>query len=67
MADFPAVESRHLIGATQGPLMARHELTVDQAFELLRRYSSTGGIKLRDLAPEVARQRGLPEQLPLRA
>ena len=56
-----AVESRHLIGVAQGLLMARHELTVEQAFELLRRYSSTGNIKLRDLAAEVVRQRGLPE------
>ena len=56
-----AVESRHLIGVAQGLLMARHDLTVEQAFELLRRYSSTGNIKLRDLAAEVVRQRGLPE------
>lgn len=56
-----AVESRHLIGVAQGLLMARHDLTVEQAFELLRRYSTTGNIKLRDLAAEVVRQRGLPE------
>jgi len=55
-----AVESRHLIGVAQGLLMARHDLTVEQAFELLRRYSSTTNVKLRDVAAEVVRQRGVP-------
>jgi GAF domain-containing protein len=55
-----AVESRHLIGVAQGVLMARHDLTVEQAFELLRRYSSTSNVKLRDVAAEVVRQRGVP-------
>lgn len=55
-----AVESRHLIGVAQGLLMARHDLSVEQAFELLRRYSSTTNVKLRDVAAEVVRQRGVP-------
>lgn len=56
-----AVHSRHLIGVAQGIIMNRYDLTVDQSFEVLRRYSSHANVKLRDLATTVIDQRRLPE------
>ena len=56
-----AVQSRHLIGVAQGILMATHELTMDQAFEVLRERSSHQNLKLRDLALVVVEHGGLPE------
>ena len=44
-----AVHSRHLIGVAQGILMNRYELTLEQSFDVLRRFSSQANIKLRDL------------------
>jgi GAF domain-containing protein len=55
-----AVRSRHLIGVAQGILMTRYELTMDQSFEVLRRFSSHANIKLRDLAAVVVETRRLP-------
>jgi len=48
-----AMQTRHLIGMAQGILMARHGLTPDRAFEVLRRYSSTENVKLRDVAERL--------------
>jgi GAF domain-containing protein len=56
-----AVQSRHLIGVAQGILMNRYELTLDQSFEVLRRFSSQANIKLRDLAAAVIEHRRLPD------
>lgn len=56
-----AVETRHLIGVAQGILMQRFELTMDDAFEVLRRYSSHANIKLREVAALVAETRTLPD------
>lgn len=48
-----ALDSRHTIGLAQGLLMARYGLTTTQSFELLRRYSQDGNVKLRSLADDV--------------
>jgi len=56
-----AVESRHLIGVAQGILMNRYELTLEQSFEVLRRFSSQANVKLRDLATSVVALRRLPD------
>jgi AmiR/NasT family two-component response regulator len=48
-----ALETRHTIGLAQGLLMARYELTAEQAFEYLRRSSQEGNVKLRRLAERV--------------
>ena len=56
-----AVQSRHLIGVAQGILMATHELTMEQSFELLRRHSSQENLKLRDVAQSVLDHGGLPD------
>ncbi|QWC83942.1 ANTAR domain-containing protein [Nocardioidaceae bacterium] len=54
-----AVDSRHLIGLAQGILMERFDISVDRAFEVLRRYSQTRNVKLRQIAAEVVERRGL--------
>jgi len=48
-----AIRSRQLIGAAQGMLMQRYGLTLDQAFEVLRRYSNQQNIRIRDLAEQL--------------
>lgn len=57
-----AVESRHLIGVAQGILMHTYRLSLDQAFEVLRRYSSQTNVKLREVAELVVERRGLPTE-----
>jgi AmiR/NasT family two-component response regulator len=56
-----AVQSRLLIGVAQGIVMNRYELTLEQSFEVLRRFSSQANIKLRDLAAAVIEHRRLPD------
>ena len=56
-----ALQSRHLIGVAQGVLMSRYELSMSQAFEVLRRYSSHANMKLRDVAQFVVDHNALPE------
>ena len=56
-----AVESRHLIGVAQGILMHRFELSMEDAFEVLRRYSSHTNVKLREVAALVVDTRSLPD------
>ncbi|WP_341231762.1 GAF and ANTAR domain-containing protein [Nocardioides salarius] len=56
-----ALESRHEIGVAQGILAMRYEISHEQAFELLRRYSSRTNTKLRDVARIVVTTRALPE------
>lgn len=56
-----ALQSRHLIGVAQGILMHRFGLTLDQAFEVLRRYSSHSNTKLAEVAQFVVNNRDLPE------
>lgn len=56
-----ALQSRHLIGVAQGILMAKYEMGLETAFEVLRRYSSHANVKLRDIALQVVESRALPE------
>lgn len=50
-----ALESRKVIGQAMGLIMQKYELDEDRAFQFLVRASSTGNIKLRDLAGELVR------------
>jgi GAF domain-containing protein len=54
-----AARSRQIIGVAEGILMQRFGLTLDQSFELLRRYSLTYNVKLRVLADNLVRSGGL--------
>lgn len=55
-----AIDGRHVIGLAQGILMERLDLTPDQAFAVLRRYSQDRNIKLRAVAQYVVDSRKLP-------
>lgn len=55
-----ALDARKLIGQAQGILMERHNLTVDQSFEVLRRYSQNRNLKLRAVAQQLVDTRQLP-------
>jgi len=57
---WEAIDSRHQIGQAQGILMERYNLTADQAFAVLRRYSQEQNRKLRAVAVEVVGTRHLP-------
>ncbi len=59
-----AVHSRHLIGVAQGILMSTYQLTMDQTFELLRRYASQANAKVHDIARYVVEHGGLPDAWP---
>ena len=56
-----ALHSRHMIGVAQGILMQQYTLTMDQSFELLRRYSSHLNTKLSEVAEHVVKHGALPE------
>jgi ANTAR domain/GAF domain len=56
-----ARDSRGIIGQAQGILMERYTINADQAFAVLRRYSSHLNTKLRLVAERVVRNRSLPE------
>lgn len=53
-----AMQSRHIIGMAQGILMARHGLSPEHAFAVLRRHSSEQNVKLREVAERVVREFG---------
>ena len=55
-----AVHTRTRIGQAQGILMERFDMSADQAFDYLRRVSSSSNRKLADVAEEIARTRELP-------
>lgn len=55
-----ALRSRQIIGVAQGILMQRFGLDLDQAFEVLRRYSQNENLKVRDVAEELVRSGNLP-------
>ena len=57
-----ALESRDVIGQAKGILMARHMLSAQDAFDLLRRTSQSQHVKLRDLARRVAEVGALPDE-----
>ena len=56
-----AIDARKLVGQAQGILMERFDLTADQAFAVLLRYSQDKNIKLRDVADLLVSQRSLPD------
>jgi transcriptional regulator with GAF, ATPase, and Fis domain len=56
-----AMQNRHTIGVAQGILMQRYGISVERAFDILRRYSSTQNVKLRDIAAFVVEHHCLPE------
>ena len=55
-----ALESRHDIGIAQGILAMRYDLSYEEAFAVLHRYSNDRNIKLREVARRVMDERGLP-------
>jgi GAF domain-containing protein len=59
---WEAARSRQVIGVAQGILMQRFGLTLDQSFELLRRYSQTHNTKLRVLAENLVRSGGIRDE-----
>jgi GAF domain-containing protein len=58
-----ALDGRNLIGQAQGILMQRYQIDAEQAFSVLRRYSSHSNRKLRHIAEDVV-QRRLPPMDP---
>ncbi len=58
-----AVQTRQAIGAAQGMLMQRYGVSLDQAFEILRRYSQEHNIKVRDLSAALIRAKGITDSL----
>jgi hypothetical protein len=55
-----AVAARHRVGLAQGILMARRQLTADNAFALLKRESQNTHLKLRAIAQTVIQTGDLP-------
>jgi GAF domain-containing protein len=55
-----AVDARKLVGIAMGILMERFDLTEDQAFAVLKRYSQDTNTKLRDVAQNLIGTRNLP-------
>ncbi|MGW7587743.1 GAF and ANTAR domain-containing protein [Streptomyces rubiginosohelvolus] len=55
-----AVSTRHQVGQAMGILMARHNITENEAFNRLRGYSQNNNVKLRDVALLVCEQGALP-------
>ena len=49
-----ALENRDVIGQAKGVLATRHRITMDEAFERLRRTSQNLNVKVRDVADYVA-------------
>lgn len=56
-----ARDSRGVVGQAQGILMERYQTTGDQAFAVLRRYSSHVNQKLRLVAEQLVRDQTLPD------
>ena len=56
-----ARDSRGIVGQAQGILMERYHISADQAFAVIRRYSSALNQKLRLIAERIVSDRGLPE------
>ena len=56
-----AIDARKLVGQAQGILMERFDLTADQAFAVLLRYSQDKNLKLRAVAELLVSHRSLPD------
>lgn len=56
-----ALETSRCIGAAMGILMATHKVSLEAAFELLRRASQNQNRKLRDVALDVLELGCLPD------
>ncbi|MFF7237889.1 GAF and ANTAR domain-containing protein [Streptomyces collinus] len=54
-----AVSTRHTIGEAMGILMGSRNLTEDQAFDVLRRYSQEHNVKLREVARQICERGSL--------
>jgi hypothetical protein len=54
-----ALETRDIIGQAKGILMSTHHIGVDEAFKMLVRASQASNRKLRDVAIDVIRRRGV--------
>lgn len=59
---WQAIDSRKRIGQAQGMLMERYQLTEDQAFSVLLRYSQDKNLKLRAVAEMLVTTRDLPDR-----
>lgn len=57
---WSAVDARKRIGQAQGILMERFDLSADQAFAVLLRYSQDNNVKLRVVADRLVETRQLP-------
>jgi GAF domain-containing protein len=57
---WEAIDARHQVGIAQGILMERYDVSADQAFSVLRRYSQEQNRKLRLVAADVVQSRRLP-------
>lgn len=58
---WTAIDSRHLIGQAQGILMGKLDISTEQAFAVLQRYSKHTNRKLRDVAEDIIQTRKLPD------
>lgn len=56
-----AIDARKLVGQAQGILMERFDLSPDQAFAVLLRYSQDKNLKLRAVAELLVSRRSLPD------
>ena len=56
-----ALHNRNIIGQAQGVLMERYDMTADQAFDYLRRISSSTNRKVAVVAAEIAETRRVPD------
>jgi GAF domain-containing protein len=57
---WQAIDARKRVGQAQGMLMERYQLSEDQAFAVLMRYSQSNNMKLRDVAERLIATRDLP-------
>jgi GAF domain-containing protein len=64
---WQAVDARKLVGQAQGILMERYQLSADQSFAVLMRYSQDNNLKLRTVAENLVNNRELPGERPTAA
>ncbi|VTU41508.1 ANTAR domain protein (plasmid) [Variovorax sp. PBS-H4] len=59
---WAAIDARHRVGAAQGILVGKYDISMDQAFEVLRRLSSHHELKLSAIATRIVAHRGIPPE-----